>query len=342
MAGWGETKSLNNNDSGPKLTEQMELMSFPDNKWVRVRFIGPIASTCNIYVNRKKKDGTVNPRGFPVVCLDYDPKTQSFTKDICPWRGAGLKTQQRFFSNVIVRSLEKKAPRKKTRVESEKVRKNLLGEKFYLKDMTEESWTPVRVFSFPPSVLTKVQELMELNEHKGKIYSVADPKYGFDVLIKKNPNASTPADTWSVQKEGRTPLTEQELKYLLFQLDVSSLHPKPLKEAKEDFKRNAPYIVVRGEDQKWHPLKKKKDVPDDIDDDDSGDIKRRKLSLEDDDEDETPKRKKKVSSKTSVKRKKPESEKPVKKKKTRLSLDDDRPKKKKKRKPVDLDDEIPF
>lgn len=64
MAGWGETKSLNNNDSGPKLTEQMELMSFPDNKWVRVRFIGPIASTCNIYVNRKKKTALLILEGF--------------------------------------------------------------------------------------------------------------------------------------------------------------------------------------------------------------------------------------------------------------------------------------
>jgi hypothetical protein len=263
---------------------------------------------------------------------------------------------------MIIRDIQEAEPKKKgTPTKSESKKTNMCGYEAHVKAGKDTPlWTPVRAVQIPASLADQLRNLSKLNKAtnkktgKTKIYDLADPKYGVDLNFYYDKEAKGTA-AYKVQKEHRTPLTDEELEYALWKLDL--LQAEDLKKATQemallskkivsdddedddDYNRsskkrknsdddddNEDSIDDIDDDEDEKPRKKKK-RDDDLDDDDDEDEKPRKKKKrddDDDDEDEKPRKKKKRDDDDDD-----EDEKPRKKKKVRDDDDDD----------DDLDDE---
>jgi len=274
----------------PRITDKVNMVKFPEGKWLQARLFGPIYTYAGYWVKTKKKDGKAAT--FYVPCPSYDPNTQQRdSSKYDPWRD--LEAQQiaddvpqaerlvRFakkgYINGIVRSAEKDKPRKVSATKKE------LKTRF--KDKDSDSWTPVFGFPLGTAALNKLKEQGQLNtkEVNGqtKAFPLTHEKYGRDVRIKYD-STKAPADQYQVvMGDKRMPLTDEQKEYLIW--DLSELEDEiPEAEVRRDFEswasRNG--IKVKGAKGK----KKSKDEDEDDEDlpDDDGD----------DDEDDEPKKKK--------------------------------------------------
>lgn len=305
-----------------RLEDVVDLLKLPSGKWVKVRIL-PKDIICvpqhwiNILTAKTKK---VIP--VPKICLAIDPTTGEHYKDAeCPFCEVDEKEpNSSFLMLVLSRNEQEDAPSKIKMTKSEK--------KTGIKDPDSDSWTPVKVLRATGGLMEKMQELKSLNTHKDKktgkkkSYSIQHERYGRDVNIKFDANAKG-ADKYQVNMGDKSPLTEEELAYL-----VPDLTPEPilkelgllnLKEAKAELKRMD--IVHEGEDvgdededdeddedlgkkkkkkgkddKKGKKSKKKDEDEDDEDDEDSDD--------DEDDEDDEPKSKSKKSKSKGKKSKK--------------------------------------
>ena len=345
MSGFGNLQPRTGNKDSVKLDEVIELHKLPDNEWSQLRFLpGKILPVKRHWIKilggKEKREITI-----PRYCIAFNPANENEPrldakgKPIhCPYcdltHGNEGSSRYEFFylANAIVRELQEDEPRKKAPHTKEE-------KKTGIKDIRSKSWTPVRVVRITSSVAARIQELSEGNLVKGKDkvrkqYDVTDAKYGIDIRIKYKPKGAG-TDKYSADKDERTPLTEDELAYLKWDvteqlIDVTGR--MDAKQALEDFKRME---VVGG------------DVPDDDDEDgySLGDDKKKKKGKkskpfnddDDDDEDDKPKKKKGKSKPAFSDDDDDEDDKPKKKngKKSKPSDDDDEddePKKKKKSK----------
>jgi hypothetical protein len=316
MAGWSTQNRQGGRENKPRIYEQMDFYEFPPNKWVEARQLGPIHSYAEAWMKVRKNDGTISG-SFPKICLDYNPKTQNFDRNtkkdkngkrkvvsIDPWRKGGLYVAQKFISNFIIRSLQKNEPARKPKLtKSERKVRDMLGEKWHIKEMGSESWTPCRVIPIPSTLAEQLAALEELNVHNGKAYPLHHPKYGMDVKIRYNPKAAGSAK-WNAQVSKKTRLKENEKEYLIYDLVVSALEPETQEEAERNWDSLKDRIVL---DEKKEDKNKKS----------------RKKSREDDD-DEDLEEKPKKNKKKSVKSSKPsKSSKISNKKKKKQNYDDD-------------------
>lgn len=281
-------------------------------KYTQLRIVGETFLYGGHWVKVKKRDNSMSQ--FYTPCSAFDPETgkRDSTKD-CPWckhEGDSAKGEalSRFsvdaYTNVVVRKLQKAKPEElddPTDSESESG----------FKEKDSPTWTPVQVLRMPNAIIRGIRELKELNVHEvdgdSQAFGMSHPKYGCDVLIKKDVKAASPSQMYSVQKGDHKPLNKEERKYLGY--DLSDLQEYPSDdEANDEFKRWAERMLA----------------------------KKKKSSLDDDDgEDETPKRKK-----SSAFDEEEEDEKPRKKKPLSLDEeDDDVPPPKKKRRPEPEDEE---
>jgi hypothetical protein len=249
---WNTARPITSRQQKPRLDEDVEVYKFPKRKFVQVRYIGPFNSYAQAWIRFRKKDRTIGM--FPKICLDYDPKQQEFTKDVCPYRGAGIYTPQRFVCNMIVRDIQDNPPRRqRAATGDERRRRKMLGERWRIKDMDSNSYTPVRVHDMPAGVAERLAGLADTNTRRrgGKKtkYDITDPRFGMDVLVKFNPNAKGP-NKWEVQRAEPTKLSREELGYLIYNLDgLKSLEPEDRKTARAEWRR------IRKD---WVPEKKKK------------------------------------------------------------------------------------
>src|SRR5690606_32955659 len=118
-----------------------------------------------------------------------------------------------FYMCAIVRGLQKKHT--KTRASKEE-------KKSGFKDKNnEDSSTPVRVLRFTPTNAAKIAELKGLNtvtkKNQTEGYAVNHERYGVDLRIMYKPDAS-PSDQYQIIPGERTPLTDEEKEYLLYDL----------------------------------------------------------------------------------------------------------------------------
>lgn len=92
------------------------------------------------------------------------------------------------------------------------------------KQMGSKAWTPIRAFRVPAGCGKLFQKLQSMNKHKvkGKVQAcqVSDPEFGCDVFISYDADAPGAAK-YNIQKGDHTPLTDDELKYLSW--DLSNL-----------------------------------------------------------------------------------------------------------------------
>lgn len=359
--GFSNMKPKTGKNDSLRLEEVVDIFKLQDHpdEWVQLRYLDadilPVKRHwVKIYAGKEKKLVTI-----PRFCVNFNPENEDEPLDAhCPYcelsteggQEASMRNEFFYLVNAIVRDIQEDEPARKA--EPTKKEKST-----GYKDIKSKTWTPVRVIRMTNGMVARAQELGETNivknkkTGKKKAFDISHPKFGCDVNVKYKPKASG-TDKYSMDKvEGRTPLSDEEKEYLVWQLTPELLDlagRMSESQAKEDFKRME---VVGGEeidddaddddmDDDDIPLgnsgkkskkskKKSRDLDDDdLDDDDDDDLD----DDDDDDEDEPPVKKKSKKSKSSVKKKKAkkkpafddddedeDDEPPVKKKKAKKS-----------------------
>lgn len=286
MVDWTNSKEFNTRSKDPRLSDFAEVVEFKKNKPRTLRLIGPANRVAIHWIEIRKKDG--GKTRIPRLCLAYDGDKGEFNGE-CPYCSTlNSRPRVQVVTNVIDRDEQENPPRKLPQPTG-KERKLVehFGEEMYIKsDKDSPTWTPVRLASLSTSVASKISDLSELNKVKDKKgnrrkFGPDHPKHGFDLVIKYDPDRE-PANQYSVMKGDNTELTEEELAYLRWRLDLEK--PKTLAEAKLDVKGllKVLFETVSDDDEEDSPKKgKKSSKKQEFDDSDF-----------DDDEDERPKGKK--------------------------------------------------
>ena len=278
---------VDSRERGPRIDELVQLAEFPHGKWVRIRLFGDTYPYGTHWVKTKKKDG--GEATFPTPCLAFDGTTgrKDSTLD-CPWcdhTGKEIRFSTDYFVNGIMRGL--KAPRDLTEPTDEEAESGL-------KQMDSDTWTPIRAVRMPSSLARAVKELKSLNVHEtesgSENFSVLHPKFGCDILVKFNKDA-TPAQRYTVQLSDKTPLTKAEKAYLIW--DLSDLQQVPsLEETKKEYtswsKRNGHSSEDEDDDDDGVTKKPKSKRPAVEDDDDAPPPKAKSKRPPVDDDDDAP------------------------------------------------------
>ena len=296
MGGWSSTKPNSNQDK-KRLSDLVGLMEWPSKpKYVKVRAIGPVTGFAQhwltIKTNAKKE---VN---IPKLCLNYDAKTDSFVDNGCPYCKTEFPARKHYIGNFIVRKEVENEPRKKKPHEKSETKLKKVTEcdkgEFYIKNLNSNSWTPVKVLQLPPMVTEELKSLTDLNRHETKdgekAFDINHPKYGIDISIKYDADAKG-AKKYSIQKEGKTPLKEDEKEYLLYSLDV--MIPETLEQAKIQFKNMKNRLVTEEKDSDDEDVEDDEEGFDEVDEDDEDDMddkkskkSKKKSKKKDEEEDE--------------------------------------------------------
>lgn len=324
----------------PRVTEIVDVMPFPDKKWLKLRLMPRPAVYGTHWVKTKRKDGS--PTSFPTPCLAFDPETRQIdTRKKCPWCKSNsdqIRSGLDVYANAIIRSIQKQAP--------EEVRPTRAEKESGFKDKESETFTIYRVVSIPSSVIGKLKDLKALNTHEDENgdtqgYGVDHARFGRDISIMFDSTKSG-TDKYAVQMGDHTPLKKSEKMFLQWNLS-NLVETPPLAEAEADYKswakRNGGDEAGGGDDDDEMPKRKKKPVDDD-DDDDIDLTPQKKKRVADDDEDLAPPKRKKAAP---VEEEDDDFDPPPKKKKVVVEDDeeeDDPPPKKKKAAPVDDDDDF--
>ena len=278
-----------------RVNEIVDVMPFPDKKWLKLRLMPKPAVYGTHWVKTKRKDGS--PTSFPTPCLAFDPETRQIdTSKKCPWcksKSDQIRSGLDVYANAIIRSIQKQAP--------EEVRATRAEKESGFKDKESETFTIYRVVQIPSSVIGKLKDLKALNTHEDENgdtqgYGVDHARFGRDISIMFD-SSKAGTDKYAVQMGDHTPLKKSEKLFL--QWDLSNLvEAPPLAEAEADYKswasRNGEGPGGGGDDDDEMPKRKKKPVDDD-DDDDIDLTPQKKKRVADDDEDLAPPKKKKAA-----------------------------------------------
>lgn len=208
----------------------VDMYPYPSGKAVVLRLFGPVMSVGKYWVSTKKRDGKKGQ--FPIGCSSWDPMqgTRDPNKDD-PWRDYEQKEYDEgvprnehkvrfsvdYFCNAIIRSLQERRPRDIAEPTDEE-------RKTHFKNKDSDSWTPVRVVKLPLSVLDKIQKYKAMNVVRSKktgrtaTFDLTHEKFGCDITVMYDEKAAG-AMKYTVNKDSRTPLTEEELNYLVWDLD---------------------------------------------------------------------------------------------------------------------------
>jgi len=187
--------------------ETIERFDFPQGEWTSLRLVGDVYSLRIHWIPTLKKAGGAET-AFPLLCRRNEDDNAD-----CPCCRAGISAQTVYLSNAIIRDLQEDKPKK--------IKSPEKGKKFRVKG--DKFWSPIRVIKFPAGIAQKIKNLSKLNKVSkgGKItaYQVNDVKYGRDINVLFDPSQSG-SGMYDVQKDDRSPLTDEEKSYLLFDLDV--------------------------------------------------------------------------------------------------------------------------
>lgn len=227
------------------LKDLVEMFELPDGKSVQARFIGPIHSVCWHWFRVQKRAGGY--ARFPKLCLNYDGETEEFDKEVCPYCKAGRQPSKRYLSNAIIRDLQNNRPgREPGRTRREEREVKMLGYRCHLKDPKSKSWTPVRVLEIPSSAVVEIKNLEGLNRRKGRVYPLSDPYYGMDVTLKRD-SQNGGWVKYSAQRARNCHLTEDEMQYLIYPLDV--LCPESPERAKQEWENIKPRLAESDDEE---------------------------------------------------------------------------------------------
>jgi len=303
-----DTVKTSNRTEKQSINDKITLLKFPDgDKWTRIRPFGAIYSYVTYWCKIDPKDTSPKAKRFPVISPSWDPKTQTFDSTIYdPWLELAnsqtfdkddkdarnkqlVQIDKKFYINAISRAAQKNAPARTPKPTAAE-------RKSGFKDKDSDTYTPWVPVALGVGLVGKIKDLKGTNTIESKktgatkSYSVADEKYGCDILIKFD-NSKAPADKYQVQRDQRIALTEEELAYP--QWDLSELvTPVTDKEAnRRDFEGWANRMGIKTNKKRKHEVEEFDD--EELDDD---------VEEDEDDEDEAPKSKKKVAKKAPAKK----------------------------------------
>ena len=308
MASLDEIETRRNGNDSARIEELIDVFKWPDGKWVQVRLMDrgllPISTHWVPIIGSK----TGKESKIPRLCLNIDPTSGKALKGKCPYCELGdtARAQDHYYFNAIIRELQEDQPKKAVKPTSAERETGF-------KDIDSRSWTPVRAIRLPGGLLDQFKAQKDLNKHKSKKtgetkkYAINHDKYGVDFNVMYD-STTKGAGKYKISKEGRTPLTEEELEYLVYDLDGAAIAKemglKTLEEALRDVKT---MTLASGKGGKDDDEKSKGrrviDDDDDVDlDEDDEPKKKGKKSKhrdddEDDDEDDAPFKKKGKKSK---------------------------------------------
>ena len=294
------------NDRGPKPGELVDILQYSI-KYTTIRLFGEVFAYGGHWVQTKTRDG--KKAQFYTPCTAFDPETgRRDTSKKCAWcdhEGPEVRFAVDYYSNGILRREQKAKPERLPKPTAEEVETGF-------KVKGTDTWTPVKAIRMSTSVIRGVKELKELNVHENAegtsvAYSVSHPKFGMDVMIKKDENAA-PANMYSVQRGENRPLTKEERQYLTWDLSNLVQYPKEEDAQKEYVKwaTRMGLIKKKDEDDEEAPRKKSKsqrqaDFDDEDEDEDSKPKKsKRSAALDDDDDDFEPPKSKGKAKKRAV------------------------------------------
>lgn len=249
-----------------------------DKKKVKFRLLGPLYSYCVHWVPVTTKTG--KKINLPKLCVNYDPATDNWEQNGCPWCDSEISGRKRYLVNAIFREEQDREPKKTSRTKKEdKLRTVTDGFDAYVKDPNSDSWTPVVVLDLNASIAKQLKDLtMDNLDKKDRVRELSDKKYGMDITIKYD-SSEKGTGMFRVDTVKRTPLTEEEETYLIWDI-WNELEVPSLKEATKEFEDLSSKGMLNNESE---------------DDEESDEID----DLDDEDEDESPKKSKKSKSKKS-------------------------------------------
>ena len=358
MASLDEIETRRNGNDSARIEELIDVFKWPDGKWVQVRLMDrgllPISTHWVPIIGSK----TGKESKIPRLCLNIDPTSGKALKGKCPYCELGdtARAQDHYYFNAIIRELQEDQPKKAVKPTSAERETGF-------KDIDSRSWTPVRAIRLPGGLLDQFKAQKDLNKHKSKKtgetkkYAINHDKYGVDFNVMYDSSIKG-GQKYKISKEGRTPLTEEELEYLVYDLDGAAIAKemglKTLEEAlrdvktltlaggkggKDDDEKSKGRRVIDDDDdvdldeddepkKKGKKSKHRDDDEDEDEDEDEDDApfkkKGKKSKHRDDDEDEEPKKKKGKKSKDEDEDDEDdEDEKPSKKSKKSKHRDDD-------------------
>jgi hypothetical protein len=204
---------------GLRLEDFVDLMPFPKKKWVQVRFLDldilPVKQHwVNILAGKEHKEVNI-----PKFCVSFDSDTEGDTPGVhCPYcdlPATVAKAQRFYLANAIIREFQDDEPARKVKPSQQEAESGF-------KDKKSSTWTPVRVLRLPQSLAKKILDLAQLNKVKTKsgqviCYDVSHDKFGVDVNIKFDPDASG-TDMYAAQGGERTSITPAEKDFLVYNL----------------------------------------------------------------------------------------------------------------------------
>ena len=305
MASLDEIETRRNGNDSARIEELIDVFKWPDGKWVQVRLMDrgllPISTHWVPIIGSK----TGKESKIPRLCLNIDPASGKALKGKCPYCELGdtARAQDHYYFNAIIRELQEDQPKKAVKPTSAERETGF-------KDIDSRSWTPVRAIRLPGGLLDQFKAQKDLNKHKSKKtgetkkYAINHDKYGVDFNVMYD-STTKGAGKYKISKEGRTPLTEEELEYLVYDLDGAAIAKemglKTLEEALRDVKTMTLASGKGGKDDD-EKSKGRRVIDDDddvdLDEDDEPKKKGKKSKHRDDeDEDEEPKKKKGKKSK---------------------------------------------
>ena len=317
--GLDEVPDATSGKTGVKLQDKYEMFSIPDNsqgEFLAIRIISGLIGTKTHWVALEGKDDGIF--SVPKPCLSYDPATLRHDEDItCPYcqaeewfkehdikvkagkmEGNPARSSVEYVCNAIPRELQEDIKPKITKEEEAESGIIQKGSK---------SKTPVRVIRLTPGLVAKIKDIQKLNVHRvkfkdkdtGKVVEerkampIYHPKYGQDINIKFNDKAKSPGDYYAVQRDDKTPLTEEELEYLKWDIEAWPF----VNEADTESEAGSEIRKFKG--KHWDRYRKHSKIQKDEDYDEDDDID----DEDDEDEDDEPRNKKSKSKQKSSKSK---------------------------------------
>ena len=294
MASLDEIETRRNGNDSARIEELIDVFKWPDGKWVQVRLLDrgllPISTHWVPIIGSK----TGKESKIPRLCLNIDPDSGKAIKGKCPYCELGdtARAQDHYYFNAIIRELQEDQPKKAVKPTSSERETGF-------KDIDSRSWTPVRAIRLPGGLLDQFKAQKDLNKHKSKKtgetkkYAINHDKYGVDFNVMYDSSIKG-GQKYKISKEGRTPLTEEELEYLVYDLDGAAIAKemglKTLEEALRDVKTMTLASGKGGKDDdgksKGRRVIDDDDDDVDLDEDDEPKKKGKKSKHRDDDEDD--------------------------------------------------------
>jgi hypothetical protein len=226
-------------ESKPWPSELVDVYQFGDT-WMQLRLIGGTSSYYEFWLPVTRGDRTISVQK---ICACYKPE-RGERQGTCAYCRAPLKGRQVLLSNAIIRELQGIRPSPLPRpTESEKVVRQVGGERARWKEKGSGSWTPIRVVRFGPRLASQIKSLDGINKVRdpktGEVrrHGVAHPQYGRDILVRYDGKYF-----FETRMDVATQLMEEELRYLRYPLDLPI--PETPEQAEQEWERLTPIVRI--------------------------------------------------------------------------------------------------